>query len=135
MKKILLIALAIVLLASNAFAWANPGNSVTGSKWKTYFVDNSSTTLYQLTRIPKTLIVPGQNVILGYDIIKYNFTDNAESVVCMYDGDGAAYGEVIGEAEKDLLNQGPVWYPYPRGIDIQLTINQGPNTRVIIYFE
>jgi hypothetical protein len=132
MKKILLSFLIIAFFASSAFAW---GGGET-SRYKTHIVENSSTTLPLTTQISTNTIVPGKNIILGFDIMKYNLTKGAESFATLYDGDAAASGEVIGEAERDTTYWGPIWFPQNgRGLDYQLSVHQGPNTKVIIYFE
>lgn len=136
MKRILLFTIALVLIASQCFAWGGNSDQGTPSRWKTFVVRNSDTALSQVTAISTGIIAPNKNVILGYDIMKYNMALGAEQWVAVYDGGLSTYDEILGEAEKETANvPSPVWFPRPRTLEKQLYVNQGPNTMVIIYFE
>lgn len=127
MKRILSIVLCLMFLSSIAFGWG--GGSST--PWKTYTVTNTAGT-YLLTAV-STNIIPKGTAILGYKIMPV--ASNSENVCTIYDGGVSSLDEVIGEAECAPESFDGEWYPYPRTLEKQIYIHQGPNTKVSIFFE
>ncbi len=132
MKKILLIVLAICFMASQCFGWGGQNyNSQSGTPWKTYCVTNTSGQ-YLLTAV-STDIIPKGTAILGYKIMPVS--TNSENVCTIYDGGVTSSDEIIGEAECAVASFDGEWYPYPRTLEKQIYIHQGPKTKVTIMFE
>lgn len=133
MKRIVFIVLALCLISTLCFGWGSglPVSSQ-GSPWKSFAVTNTSG-IYSLNSI-STDIIPKGTSVLGYQILGIPGT-NSENVCTIYDGGTSELDEVIGEAECVQDSKGGEWYPYPRTLEKQIYIHQGPATIVTIYFE
>lgn len=127
MKKIILALVLVMLMAVPA--------SAGGSYWMTYIVKNT-TGVYQTTVIPTTSIIPHYNNILGFDVMQDDVTKHSENWAAVYDETaGTLTGECLGEAEAiQNSTAGKWWYP-SRVILYGVTVRQGPNTAVFVYFE
>ena len=134
-KRYLVLAaiLAVAFMASPAFAfYESPNREV-----QTYICTNSSTTAYGATAIAVTTIVPEYCRILGYSIMPYDNTKGSEFVVGLYDDtDAQTATAIFDEAELGATNdKAPRFLPYPKRLTNGLTVWQGMNTVVIIYYE
>ena len=132
MRKILALVLAFCFVSSLAFGWGGGDpQSANATPWKSYTVTNTSG-VYLLTNVAVT-IIPKKSSILGYKIMPVN--SHSENVCTIYDGGVTSSDEVIGEAECAPESWDGEWYPYPRTLEKQIYIHQGPNTKVTIFFE
>lgn len=134
MKKILTIIISIFVLAEICFAWGGGDPpSLGATPWKSWAVKNE-TGKYSLTAVDNS-IIPKGTAILGYSVMQSNNALHSENVCTIYDGGITSSDEVIGEAEAVNFGKGGEWYPYPRTLEKQIYIHQGPNTVVALYFE
>lgn len=100
----------------------------------TYIQDNSSG-VYLVTSISTSTIIPDKHKILGFSVQALDGTQSAERVVALHDAiSGHLDSTFMGEAESIENSFNGLWYPSPRELVYGLTVNQGPNTRVIIYY-
>lgn len=135
MKRILSLVLISLFLASTVMAgWFDTPQNI---RFSTYVSDNATGT-YQATFVSKTTIVPGTARILGYTILQLNGTKNSEFVAALHDAEATdpyVDESLIDESEVNATANAGKWFPYPRSVRTQLCIRQGPNTRVIVYYE
>lgn len=139
-RKVVLALFMVMLMAGSAFAlYEAPNKQV-----ETYVCTNTSGTAYGETNISESTggsggegINSDYHRILGCSIMPYNNTKNSEFVVGLYDDstcDTASY--VFDEAELGANDdKAPRWLPYPKKLSRSLSVWQGPNTVVIIYYE
>jgi len=132
--------LAVVFMASSAFAlYEAPNREV-----QTYICSNSSTIAYAVTNCSTSTggsgeegINPAYHRILGYSILPYNTSKGSEFFVTLYDealAQTATY--IFDEAELGATNdKAPRMLPYPKRLARALSVWQGPNTIVVIYYE
>lgn len=135
MKRIICLITVALLISSTAFAWVNDSSKV---NFSTYVADNSSGTVYSVTYASKSVIVPGKSHILGYKIIALDGSKSSEFVAALHDSEVTDIyldESMIDESETNITNNTGVWFPYPKSIKTQLCIRQGPNTRVIVYYD
>jgi hypothetical protein len=131
MKKLIVILMLLGLMSVSGVANAQSAE-LDGNQWNTYIKENTSG-VYLTTNVPVTSIYPGFDRIQGYTVMPLGTA--SENVVAIYDSVSSTLsGEVLGEAECFPESWDGQWFPYPREISNGITIRQGPNTRVIIYF-
>ena len=124
--------------ASSDFVFTQPEGLV----WETYVSDNT-TGLYKTTNVDITTIIPmgiGQSRILGFSVMSLTghggVTGGSEAVASLWDEiAGTASPSIIDEAEAIDERISINWFPTPRIVTNGLTIRQGGNTRVIVYYE
>ena len=131
--KIGLLICLCALLSTPAFGYFDRDNAVVS----TYEVNNS-TGEYQRTDVP-TALIPRNSRILGMVVMQFA-AGNSENVLSLYDTVGTTddirtVSEVIAEAEASTNENNEVWFEYPRKVNQQLTVVQGANTSIQIYFE
>ena len=145
MKKILFIALLLcfILVSFNVFA---AGDYVftqpEGLNWLTYVSDNTGGQ-YKTTNVSTTTIVPkglGQHMLLGFTVMSLTghggVTGSSEAVASLWDEvSGTAGPGLLGEAEALDESFDGMWFAIPKILKYGLTIRQGANTRVIVYYE
>ncbi len=143
MKKVIALLVLLFCLASvNVFASDFVFTQPEGRVWYTYPIDNTSG-IYIETDIPITTIIPkgiGQSKILGFTVMSLKghagITGNSENVASLWDGaPGTSSAENLGEAESVDESFDGMWFPIPKILETQLSVRQGGNTRVIVYFE
>jgi len=131
MKKVLL-GLVMSLICS--FVYANEFGGDSGV-FMTYQTINTTSTS-QVTCVPTTSIYPKRDKILGFDIVENFNGTHSERWVAVYDDTTKELsGENLGEGEA---LEGSWWgktFPYPRDVENGITVMQGANTIVTIYFE
>lgn len=108
---------------------------------KTYIVANS-TAVRAKTQIAVTTIIPGKDVILGYELIPFGQAC-VDPYVELHDvattaGQTQTSGGTMFSANE--LDTGPLradarMFPKPKHLDLGLSINLGGYTAVIIYYE
>lgn len=146
MRKTLVLLLAgLFLLCGSVEARTvrlvdDDGVEMDGRLWSTYISDNSSID-YAETQVPTTTITPNNHKILGCDVMQLDPAVSSLMWVGLHDsvsiaGESVSNLSMIDEAEVEDQNKSRPnpWYVHARKIQTQLTINQGPNTRVIIYY-
>jgi len=135
-RRFLLLAvfLVVVFMASSALALYDSPNK----ELLTYVCTNSSG-VYTNTNISTSTITTQNHRILGFSMAAYDTSKSTEWVVGLYDCD--TDGEItdtyiFDEAEFGTTdNKAPRWYAYPKRLTQGLTVQQGPNTTVTIYYE
>ena len=130
MRRIVGIVLVLVCIASSVFAQDEIRRKVF------VFEIANSTGDYQSSVIPSSIITTGSR-ILGLCVVKNDLTLNWESVVGLHDSitdAGELHAEVIAEAEVQDNESGNKWFFYPLTIETSLRVNQGANTKVLIYY-
>ena len=134
MKRIIAVVLWVMFIATVASGWyETSGPSSGGSlRWKSYEIINTSG-VYQITNVPTTSIIPNVHSILGFYIMPRSI--NAEIVVTLYDQTVATPDELIDEAEAAPNSGTGKWFSFPRKIEGQLSVRQGPNTKVVVFFD
>ena len=137
MKRILSVLIILgILFSTPVFGWQTSyESSVTRLDFKTYISDNT-TGAYKTTNVSKTTIVPNStHVILGYAIMP--LSTDSENIAALHDADSLdpyVDESLIDEAETPAATMSAKWFAYPKKIKVQLTIRQGANTRVLIYY-
>ena len=138
MKRILCLIVIGLLACSTVHAgWFEGGDYQSRINFKTYIADNS-TGVYQATYASKTTIEPGKAHILGYSIVQLNGSKGSEFVAALHDAESTdVYVDesLIDESEVAATTGDGKWFPYPKSIKTQLCIRQGPNTRVLVYYD
>jgi hypothetical protein len=131
----LVLALFLVaLMAVPAFALYEAPNKLL----HTYVKANTSGTAKQETAVSVTTIIPQYCRIIGYTIMPYDTTKNAELWIGLYDDatNAATSTDIFDEAEQGQSNyKAPIWYPYPKKLTDGLVFLQGMNSVVVIYYE
>ena len=137
MRKIALLFLCFVFLASTAFGWNIGGTNPKPASYLMYSKANTSYTAYLTTEVSTSTIIPRKHVVLGWIIIPMGV--KSESLCSISDrmshAGGYAYDEIIDEAEADYNNYASRWLTYPRRIEGTLTIHQGPRTTVVVFYD
>lgn len=131
MKKFLVMVLMLVGISGSI--WAS-NVTLEGNQVKTYVIDNT-TGQYADTSVSVTTIYPGMDKILGFEIMP--ISTNSENVVAVHDavsGDTLGNTNLFGEAECAPESFDGLWFPYPREISSGVTVRQGAQTRVILYY-
>jgi len=107
------------------------------SETETYVATNTDYIAYGETNVSTSTIVAGRHRLLGFVCLPYDTTLASELVVSLHDAANTiTAANLFDEAEWDPdWNKTPMWYPYPKAITTQLTLWQGPNTTVIVYYE
>jgi hypothetical protein len=129
MKRIMFLVVALMLVAVVSEATES-------QMFYTVTLENT-TAAYRQEQVPATTIRPDVDKILGYTIQRVtDNTANSELVVGVYDSDATNLSgkEVIGESETIDETVGGKWFPRPRPIAEAITVRQGANTVVEIYF-
>jgi hypothetical protein len=137
MKRIISLIVIGLLISSTAYAWLGGSDYQARLEFNTYIADNSTGT-YSATYVSKAVIVPGKAHILGYKIIQLDGAKSSEFVAALHDAeitDVYLDESMIDECEVNITTNNGVWFPYPKSIKTQLCIRQGPNTRVIVYYD
>jgi len=101
------------------------------------YVCTNATGEYADTNISTSTIIPAYCRILGYRIAPYDTTASSEFVVSLWDAaDTQTAADMFDEAEWGATGPwDPMWYPLPKKLNTQLTVRQGPNTTVVIYYD
>ena len=131
------VILAIISMASFVYADAGPSRFSNNQNTHTYICTNTDSVANASTNISTATLTVLYHRILGFSISEYNSALNAGREAALYD---CAAG---GEATTVLMDEGESsddvpfsrWYPYPMNITTQLTVRQGPNTVVAIFYE
>ena len=129
MKKLLM---AMALMVSMCLISYADGNII-----KTYIIENE-TAQYLDTNIGVTTIYPGMDRILGFQVMPS--TTISENVAALYDaisGDNLNANNAASQfAEIECAPESfdGIWFPYPRDLDVGLTVRQGAKTKVIIFY-
>jgi len=129
MRRIFSALIVGLMLVSCSFAYAGQG-------WESYVSDNATSAMAS-TVVSTSRIVPGTNDILGYSILSRD-GNACDSFMALYDsttGTSEAVAEVLAEAENvSTLQPTTLFFDYPMQLKYGLTIRQGANSRVIIYY-
>ena len=141
MKRFVL-ALLFCLISFNVFAGDFVITQPEGLAWSTYVSDNT-TGDYKLTNVTVTTIIPRGNTqsrVLGFTVMSLTghagITGNSENVASLWDEISGTEAPVcFGEAEAIDESFDGMWYPIPKIVIYGLTIRQGANTRVIVFYE
>ena len=131
MKKFLVMLFMFVGVSGSI--WAS-NVTLEGNQIKTEVIDNT-TGQYLDTNVAVTTIYPRYDKILGFEILP--ITTASENVVAVHDattGDTLGNTNLFGEAECAPESFDGLWFPYPREITTGITVRQGAQTRVIIYY-
>ena len=134
MKRIICLVVLGLFLCSTAFAWQWGGSDALKVNFSTYVCDNT-TGLYQKTAVSKATIVPGVHCILGYAIMP--LSANSENIVALHDAENTdpyVDESLIDEAETPAATMSAKWFAYPKKLSVGLTLRQGAQTRVIVYY-
>lgn len=133
MVKKIIICLMLLMFSTQAFARFGP--ITFDKKMKQYEVINS-TGAEQATLIPSYAIT-AKSKIYGICVVQYDITvDSCELIVGLYDKIeefGQTFSEMIAEAET-LGGNANTWFIYPLRVETELTVVQGANTLLIIYY-
>jgi hypothetical protein len=133
-SRCLVLALFLVaVMACSAFALYDAPNK----ELQTYICTNTSGTAYGKTAISTSTITVANHRVIGYAILPYDTTKGSELVASFYDDTTAntasyVFDEVELGATNDRL---PRILPYPKRLTRGLTVWQGPNTVVVVYYE
>ena len=142
MKRILFVALflcfvAVQVVSASDFVFTQPE----GLDWETYVSDNT-TGYYKTTNVDITTIIPkgiGQNRVLGFTVMSLTghggVTGGSEAVASLWDQVSGGTASILGEAEALDESFDGMWFAIPKILKNGLTIRQGANTRVIVYYE
>ena len=134
-KKYIVLALVVMMLfaAQSAFALYDAPNKLVHM----YVCTNSAAGSAGTTNISTSTIMPSYHRILGYRIAPYNTSKGSEFWCSLYDDTGTTdYTLVFDEAEWGATSdKSPIWYAYPKKLSTGLSVQQGANTVVIIYYE
>lgn len=140
----LAVLLCVMFMASSVFA-EGPTRLGPNQRVQMYVIDNpvDTTSSNELsTNVATTTIVPTYDRILGYTIQPSDLSKTSERFVALYDATSAAgtydmsttylFDEFEASEAGDINTR---WYCYPRQLLYGLSVRQGPNTTVIIYYE
>ena len=135
----LFVVLSMVALTGVAFA-DGPNRFSQGQEIETYVIYNIYPAVPGTpgleTNVSTSTIVPQYCRILGYSIRTYNTSLSSEGWIGLYDYSDKNVTYIFDEAELETSEFEIVrWYPYPKRISTQLTVTQGANTIVVIYYE
>ena len=90
------------------------------------------------TSIGTTVIKAKYDKLYGFTIMQNDGSKSVEMVVSIWDtvpdGTGGTINEAIAEAETVDETFDGIWYPYPKTIHTQVTVIQGANTDVLVYY-
>ena len=136
MRKVLSILLIGLMLCSSAFAV----EYMSTDKGKTLltYVSANATGAYITPNISTSTIVPGTHRIIGFELMIANAALTEEMIVGLYDtttDGGMASTAIFDEAEAANDTQVIKWYPYPKELSNGLSLVQGPNSVVVIYYD
>ena len=139
----LAVLLAVTFMASSAFAlYDAPNKQVEMYVIENVYAAGEQSTTYLTTSVSVATIIPGTHRILGFSVMPSNTSLSSERVVGLYDcvdtvsTDYITSTYVFDEFEAAETNAyADRWYPYPRALTSGLTVRQGSNTIVTIYYE
>lgn len=142
MKKILFVLVALMLVASVAFAGSSgvPNRFNQDQNIMAYISENTSNGSYATENVSTATITPGYHRILGFNIVPLCAAgETAQTDVALVDDDDdvmATSAAVFAEAEMAAnLASDVIWFCYPKTLTNGLTIRHGPNSAVIVYYE
>lgn len=133
MKKVAVVMLIVLCFGGISFAQSGDTHS---QVVYTYQTINSGGT-YLTTNVPTTSIRPKVDKLVGCSVQIYNAAKSMEGIAALYDSTSSDLsGEVMNESEASSANSVEWVEPYlfPRYITDGVTVRQGPNTIVTIYF-
>ena len=140
-KKILVAMFLVMFLFASVASASGPVRFSKDQVLETY-VSVNTTASPVTTSVSTSTITTAYHRILGYAIGAADSSASSEFFMALYDSTSllaatAALDNIFDEAELDADTYGntPMWYPYPKKLDTGLTIRQGCNTVVIIYYE
>ena len=134
---VLAMLIALMFVASSVYADAGPTRFSNNQNVKSYVLTNATTTT-KATAVSTSTITVLNHRILGYTIQELDPTAAAERIVGLYDSASviaATATYLIDETETSDNVSATRWYPYPMALANGLTVLQGVNTVVIIYYE
>jgi hypothetical protein len=139
MKKLFSI-IAIALLITGAITISQ---SFAMGELEVYVSANTSALSPASTNVGVTTVIPGKHRIIGYDVFPYDTTTNAELYCGLYDATstGGTYGHtttyLFGELEAVSSTDAYASkiLPKPKQLSHGLSIRQGTNTVVVVYYE
>lgn len=131
-KKLICCLLFLFLLTStSSAAFWQPQQQ----KRMKFFEVINSTGSDQKTVIESKMIT-SKSLIYGFSLIPYDRSKNSELVVGLWDvvsDAGETFQEVIAEAET-ADGKSSEWFPMPLLVETGLTVSQGANTVLLIYY-
>ena len=103
---------------------------------KMYSIVNTGATALS-TGISTSTITVLNHRILGFTIAEADPSAASERIVALYDSatGGETVAKLIDECETSDNVSATRFYPYPKSIETQLTVRQGANTIVTVYYE
>jgi hypothetical protein len=140
-KRYLALAIFLVAVFMASVALASDGGITrlnANQEVLTYVCVNTSAVAAANTNISTSTITTQNHRILGFTVQEYDPTAAAERIVGLYDCDSdleITTTYIFDEAETSDNVSYTRWYPYPKALSQGLTVQQGANTVVIIYYE
>lgn len=132
--RILVVFVLLVLPATSASSWAPFQQE---REMQTFAIENT-TGAYQDTSISTSTIIAGTHRLFGFAVMVSDTSKGSELVVSVIDtvpnGSGSTVNEVVAEAEARDQESANVFFPFGKRIHTQVTIRQGPNTSVLVYY-
>lgn len=136
MKRIIALLVVGLFICSNVFAVEYTSSDP--RKILYTYVSSNATGEYTTPNISVSTIVPGTHRIIGYEIMVANAALVEEMIVGLYDtttDGGMTSSTIFDEAEATDGSQLIKWYPYPKELTNGLSLVQGPNSVVVIYYD
>jgi len=128
MKKLLLGIVVLMLVAGNA--WALDDIS---ADWVTYEINNTSTTDYLTTVVDVSIIRPNIAKLCGWTV--QETSSQSEAFCAVYDTTAVGpNSELLGESEAVPETVDGRWFVRERKVLNAITVCQGPNSKVLIYY-
>lgn len=127
--KVMALILVSLFVSSVCFAVSDEVSDL----WKTIEINNTGGT-YQTTVLSTVNgIRPGYDKVLGWTVQGRSL--NSENFVAVYDSATSILtGEILGESESLPETVDGRWFPTPRKVVNGVSVRQGPNTKVFIYY-
>jgi hypothetical protein len=141
MKKILIVLVALMLVASVAMASGAgvPNRFNQDQNVMAYVSQNTSNGSYATENVSTATITPGYHRILGFTVAPCALGgETAQTDVALVDDDDdvmATSAAIFAESEASANTTETIFFPYPKTLTNGLTIRHGPNSVVIVYYE
>ena len=136
LRVMAILVVSFMIVASSVYA-ESLNRFSNNQNLKSYICTNSATIAYGITNISTSTIIPNYCRVLGFSIMPLDTSKHSEFVVSLIDAANyTASTYLFDEAERaNTADKLPTWYAYPRMITTQLSVWQGPNTVVVVYYE
>lgn len=130
-------AICLVLMVMASFSNAHAITAFSQNSECEMYVSANTTNAYKETAVSTSTIIPAYHRILGVNIVPLDISAGSEFIFVLHDGANAnSTANIFDEAEYGQDEEKkPYFYPHPKRLITGLTIVQGANSVVIVYYE